>query len=71
MSTLQRWEYRFETLGSAFSRPKDEQIEDLLNEWGEDGWELVSFSVESSKLLFLARRPLTQTARRQRTMPGY
>lgn len=71
MPTLQQWEYRFETLGSAFTRPRDEQIEDLLNEWGEEGWELVNFSVESNKIFLLARRPLTQTTRRQRSLPGY
>jgi Domain of unknown function (DUF4177) len=71
MAELPRWEYRFETVGSILTRPKDEEIEEIFNQWGEEGWEIVHFGQESSKLLILARRPLTLTTRRERSMPGY
>jgi hypothetical protein len=70
MAELLSWEYRFETIGSILSRPKDEDIAEILNNWGEEGWEIVNFQLESNKLLFLARRPLTLTTRRRRSLPG-
>jgi hypothetical protein len=70
MADSTRWEYRYETVGSVWSRPKDEELEATLNEWGEEGWEVVNFVVESNKLIFLARRPLTLTSRRRRSLPG-
>ena len=71
MTDLNRWEYRFESMGSIWSRPKDEVVEDLLNGWGDEGWELVNIVIENNKMSFLARRPLTLTTRRQRSLPGY
>jgi hypothetical protein len=34
-----QWEYRVQTIGSAFGT-KDEDIEATLNEWGLEGWEV-------------------------------
>ncbi len=64
------WEYRVQTIGSAFGT-KDEQIEATLNEWGEEGWEAVSVYTPSNsgKVTIVAKRPLTRSTRRQRTMP--
>lgn len=72
MDEVQQWEYRVHTFGSALRGPKDEEMENTLNEWGEEGWEVVAMrSVESSnKATVLAKRPLTGSARRRRTMPG-
>jgi len=66
------WEYRARTIGGSFGT-KDEQIEDVLNEWGEDGWEAVSVYTPSGsgKVTLVAKRPLTDTARRERSMPGH
>ena len=39
-----QWEYRILTVGSAFTGARDEQIETILNEWGLEGWEAVSYT---------------------------
>ncbi len=64
------WEYRVQTIGSAFGT-KDEKIAELLNEWGEDGWDVVSVYTPygSGKVTLVAKRPLTERARRLRSMP--
>lgn len=72
MSEIVNWEYRFETLGSAFSSMKDEEVEATLDEWGSQGWEVVTVYQPSgsNKLKILAKRPLTISTRRQRSWPG-
>ncbi|HCM96596.1 MAG: hypothetical protein A2X25_00190 [Chloroflexi bacterium GWB2_49_20] len=64
------WEYQVLTIGNVFGT-KDEQILATLNEWGEQGWEAVSVYTpsQSSKVTIVAKRPLTATARRRRSMP--
>ncbi len=64
------WEYRVLTIGSMFGT-KDENIEATLNEWGEEGWEAINvYTPENSgKVTIVAKRLLTRTARRQRSMP--
>ena len=42
-----QWEYRVQTIGSIFGT-KDEAIEAMLNEWGEEGWEAVSVYTPST-----------------------
>ena len=66
----QLWEYRVQTIGSLFGT-KDEQIESTLNEWGEEGWEVINvYTPEGSgKVTMVAKRPLTDRARRRRSMP--
>jgi hypothetical protein len=68
-----KWEYRVLTVGSFWSGIKDEEFEEILNEMGEDGWEVVGFrSLESSnKASIVAKRPLSLTTRRRRNMPTY
>jgi hypothetical protein len=67
---IQLWEYRVQTIGGLFGT-KDEQIESTLNEWGEEGWEAINvYTPEGSgKVTMVAKRPLTDRARRRRTMP--
>jgi hypothetical protein len=36
---FKQWEYRVQTIGSMFGT-KDENIETMLNEWGNEGWEV-------------------------------
>jgi hypothetical protein len=66
-----QWEYRVITLGNAFSGAKDEQIEMTLNEWGTDGWEAVNVyaPTNSPKVTLVAKRLMTSTTRRMRSMP--
>ena len=67
----QKWEYRVQTIGSLFGT-KDELIQTTLDEWGEEGWEAINvFTPEGSgKITMVAKRPLTERARRMRSIPG-
>ena len=69
---LQKWEYRVQTIGSMFGT-KDEAIEAILNEWGEEGWEVTHvYTPEGSgKVTIVAKRPLTREKIRQRSIPQY
>jgi hypothetical protein len=68
MADYTKWEYRTQKVGSSWKGPNDIDIESMLNEWGEEGWEVFQIvSLESSlKLLVIARRPLTTAALRRR-----
>ena len=65
-----QWEYRVQTIGGLFGT-KDELIQETLNEWGTDRWEAIHvFTPEGSgKITIVAKRPLTERARRRRSMP--
>lgn len=67
---MKPWEYRVQTIGGLFGT-KDELIEATLNEWGSEGWEAIHvFTPEGSgKITIVAKRPLTDRARRRRSMP--
>lgn len=67
---VKQWEYRVQTIGSIFGT-KDENIQAALNEWGIEGWEAINvFTPEGSgKITMVAKRPLTDRARRLRSMP--
>lgn len=73
MDETVQWEYRVEIYGSALRGSKSEEIEAYLNEWGEEGWEVISVQQHygSSKMTIVAKRPLTTSARRRRSMPRY
>ena len=68
---IQKWEYRVITIGSIWSGVKDEALEEMLNEWGAEGWEVVGFrTLENvNKATIITKRPLTRAARRERSMP--
>lgn len=66
-----QWEYRAVRFGTIFRETKEEDLESTLNEWGVEGWEVVSLAVESNRLLILAKRPLDLATRRRRSMPGF
>lgn len=70
---ISQWEYRVQTVGGFFSGVKAEELEDLLNEWGEEGWEVVSthFIENHNKINVIAKRPLTDRARRERSRPSF
>jgi len=72
MNELVKWEYRVQTMGSTFSSPKDADLEAGLNEWGEEGWEVISITPfeGSNKIRVTARRPLSAAARRRRAWTG-
>jgi hypothetical protein len=68
-----QWEYRVQTVGAFFSGVKADELEGLLNEWGEDGWEVVSTHIieNANKINVIAKRPLTDLVRRERSRPSY
>jgi hypothetical protein len=72
MAETAQWEYRVETLGSFWSAPKDEDLEAALDEWGQEGWQVISLYKGSSgeKVTVVASRLLTLAARRRRSWPG-
>jgi len=67
---FKQWEYRVQTIGSMFGT-KDENIEVILDAWGEEGWEAVNVFTPSGsgKITIVAKRPLTDRTRRMRNMP--
>lgn len=67
-----QWEYRVLTVGNAFSGAKDGQIEGILNEWGVEGWEAVNVyaPTNSPKVTMVAKRHLSSSVRRTRSMPS-
>ena len=70
MTEQKQWEYRVQTLGSAFHEPKDSEVVTLLNSWGAEGWELVHAThTTGNKLMLVARRPLSESDRRRRSYP--
>jgi hypothetical protein len=70
---IKKWEYRVQTVGSFFGGVKAEELEQLLNEWGEEGWEVVSTHIKENenKINVIAKRPLTDRVRRMRSMPSH
>ena len=70
---IKNWEYRVQSVGGFFSGVKAEELEELLNEWGEDGWEVVSTHIieNANKINVIAKRPLTDRIRRERSRPSF
>jgi hypothetical protein len=68
---IKQWEYRVQTIGSFWLGVKAHELEQLLNEWGEEGWEVVSTHIleNANKINVIAKRPLSSTTRRFRSMP--
>jgi hypothetical protein len=68
---IKQWEYRVQTVGSFWSGVKADELEQLLNEWGEEGWEVVSTHIieNVNRINVIAKRPLTREIRRSRSMP--
>jgi len=69
---ITQWEYRVQTVGGFFSGVKAEVLEEMLNEWGEEGWEVVSTHIieNANKINVIAKRPLTDRVRRERSRPA-
>ena len=68
---IKQWEYRVQTVGGFFKGVPAVELEQILNEWGEEGWEVVSTHIieNANKINVIAKRPLTATTRRQRSRP--
>jgi hypothetical protein len=72
MSENIQWEYHVGSLGSFWTGPPDEGLEQMLNEWGMDGWEVIAVTKieNSNKIRVVAKRPLTSAVRRKKTWLG-
>ncbi|MDD5468580.1 MAG: hypothetical protein PHS96_12320 [Anaerolineales bacterium] len=72
MTEITQWEYRVQNLGSALKGPSDEEIQAVLDEWGEEGWEAFAVIQHSgtNKVRLVAKRLLSDRARRRRSLPG-
>lgn len=70
---IKQWEYRVQTIGGFFTGIKADEMEDLLNGWGEDGWEVVSTHIieNANKVNIIAKRPLIDRVRRERSRPSF
>ena len=55
---MTRWEYYF-TVIAKMTLPDSGTVEDLVNRWGRDGWELVGFDVHNQAWF---KRPLSDAA---------
>ena len=71
MAENTQWEYRVISAGSFWSGPNEEQMEAMLNELGQEGWEVISTLAthSSNKVTFVGKRPVTKVSRRQRSWP--
>ena len=57
MSDNKIWEYRVESFGRSLSAAKDEEIEETLNEWGKDGWQLIcTHPIDDNKIRLIVHR---------------
>lgn len=69
MTNATKWEYRIESFGGAFKRFRDEEMEDILNQWGIEGWEVFAYYqvYGSNKVTVVAKRPAgARSGRRER-----
>jgi len=49
MAELPKWEYRVQTFGGALGGPKDDALTMVLDEWGEQGWEVIGWALQYDK----------------------
>jgi len=67
MNDIVQWEYRVEKF-SNWKGVNPEQINEALNAWGEDGWEVIGFTGAADGSLWVtAKRTLSLRTRRQRS----
>lgn len=70
---ISKWEYRVQAVGGFWSGVKADELEQLLNAWGKEGWEVITAHIleNQNKVNVIAKRPLTREVQRQRSMPQY
>jgi hypothetical protein len=66
-----KWEYRVVSAGSTFSQPKDEDLEEMLNELGAEGWEVVAAHNQegTNKIRIIVKRKLAGRPPRKSNWP--
>lgn len=72
MDELINWEYRVKSFGNAWKSAKPEEINEELDQWGAEGWEVVSSSINpGGSVLVIAKRLLTDDNKRRKTRQQY
>ncbi|MCU0484623.1 MAG: DUF4177 domain-containing protein [Anaerolineales bacterium] len=71
MEKPQLWEYQVFTMGSVLKSTKDEDIQEFLNHWGAEGWEVIAVHIleNTNKIRLYAKRPLSGSPPRTRKWP--
>ena len=64
---IKKWEYRVFNLGGLLNEVKPEEMEALLNQWGQEGWELVvaHHHEGSNRVRLVAKRPASGSSPRR------
>jgi hypothetical protein len=62
---MRKWEYKVLKEGLGLKGFSPDKIEEELNLWGEEGWELVAIERQQSSLLAVLKRPVGGTPRRR------
>lgn len=67
------WEYHVQTVGGFFTVFMTDKLEEMLNEWCEDGWEVVSTHIieNANKINVITKRLLTDCVHRERSRLMY
>ena len=60
------------TAGSTFKTNKDEEIQEFLNQWGAEGWELITVHIfeNTGKIRMYAKRALHTPPPRNKNWPA-
>lgn len=71
MEDIVQWEYRVQSFGTIWRSLSDEDLEAILDDWGADGWEVLSCyqAQGSNKVRVIARRHLAAARKRRRNWP--
>ena len=62
---MTKWEYKVLKKTSVLKGIKVEEIEEELNLWGEEGWELVNVTRQQNELIAVLKRPVGSPRRRE------
>ena len=62
---MTKWEYKVLKEGHWFKGIRSEDIEEELNLWGEEGWELVTVERQQNDLLVVLKRPVAASKGRE------
>lgn len=62
---MTKWEYKVLKERHWLKGIRAEEIEEELNLWGEDGWELVAIERQQNELLAVLKRPVGSSRRRE------
>jgi hypothetical protein len=60
-----KWEYKVLKAGMGIKGVNAEEVEEELNLWGEEGWELVSLERQQSSILAVLKRSKSTPRRRE------